>query len=79
MEQPLYVLFLDIDGVMNVKTVSEQYQFTTTWSEEAVKALTSFIKCTDAKIVLSSSWRFQGKEAIQQLWQEHQLPSEVCT
>ena len=32
---------------------------------------------SDAKIIISSTWRLQGMEYIQQLWQEYHLPGEV--
>ena len=35
------------------------------------------VERSDAKIIISSTWRLQGMEYIQQLWQEYHLPGEV--
>ena len=51
------VIFLDIDGVLNTyytKETIEQYTFV---SEDKILLLKELIDKTDAKIVLSSTWR----------------------
>lgn len=74
MKEEMNVIFLDLDGVMNVQNANDH---TTSWSKEAIKALAAIIRCTQAKIVLTSSWRYQGIEAMRQLWQEQHFPSEI--
>ena len=39
--------------------------------------LRRLLEKTDAKVVISSTWRLQGMEYIQQLWQEHHMQGEV--
>lgn len=55
------VLFLDIDGVLNSKTwMLEQprgMDFTRAVNPDAVARLTSIVKRTQCKIVVSSTWR----------------------
>ena len=62
-------IFLDFDGVIN--TLKGKFD------KNAVTNLRRLLERTDAKVVISSTWRLQGMEYIQQLWQEYQLPGEV--
>ena len=52
-EEELNVIFLDFDGVINIKTDN----FTTVQSEEAIKYLNKLCLETGFKIVVCSSWR----------------------
>ena len=61
--------FLDFDGVINTPKGKS--------AKKVVANLRRLLERTDAKVVISSTWRLQGMEYIQQLWQEHQLPGEV--
>ena len=61
--------FLDFDGVINTPKGK--------FAKKVVANLRRLLERTDAKVVISSTWRLQGMEYIQQLWQEHQLPGEV--
>ena len=62
-------IFLDFDGVNN--TQNDKFD------KNAMANLRRLLEKTDAKVVISSTWRLQGMEYIQQLWQEYQLPGEV--
>ena len=62
-------IFLDFDGVIN--TQNDMFD------KKAVANLRRLLVRTDAKVVISSTWRLQGMEYIQQLWQEYHLPGEV--
>ena len=54
-------IFLDFDGVI----------------KKAVANLLHLVERSDAKIIISSTWRLQGMEYILKLWQEHHMPGEV--
>ena len=62
-------IFLDFDGVIN--TQNDMFD------KNAVANLRRLLVRTDAKVVISSTWRLQGMEYIKQLWQEYHLPGEV--
>ena len=42
-----------------------------------VRNLRRLIKWTNAKIVLSSSWKMDGLETMQQMWNERNMPGEI--
>ena len=79
-------IFLDIDGVLNTANYQTWRQL---WGKEisdlhghlfsppAVRNLQRLLKWTNAKIVLSSSWRMDGLEAIRQMWKERDMPGEI--
>ena len=62
-------IFLDFDGVIN--TQNDKFD------KNAIANLRRLLERTDAKVVISSTWRLQGMEYIQQLWLEYQLHGEV--
>ena len=64
-------IFLDFDGVIN--TQNDKFD------KNAMANLRHLLEKADAKVVISSIWRLQGMEYIQQLWQEYQLPGEVIS
>ena len=77
-------LFLDIDGVLNTgqhsnylvdnglcETDADGYLF----DPEAVKNLQYIIEETDAKIIITSTWRLDGD--MQALWRNRNLAGEV--
>lgn len=77
-------LFLDIDGVLNTgrysnyleenglsETDADGYLFDT----EAVKNLQYIIEETDAKIIITSTWRLDGD--MQAIWHNRNLAGEV--
>lgn len=60
------VIFLDIDGVLNTRasmTASQEHDLpgygADGWCPKTVVALKKILAATDAKIVISSTWRFQ--------------------
>lgn len=70
------VIFLDIDGVLNV--IPPDYdQFGGIFHSHLVDNLGLIIKETRAKIVISSTWRFGGLERMKQMWELRNLPGEV--
>lgn len=84
MEILLRYLFLDIDGVLNTgrysdylekkgmcETDADGYLF----DPEAVQNLKRIIEATDAKIVITSTWRLDGD--MQALWRNRNLAGEV--
>jgi len=57
-------IFLDIDGVLNSKDfVLERIDDDSSLDESRVKLLSELVKETDAKIILSSSWRIRFTES----------------
>jgi len=84
------VIFLDIDGVLNsfdnmhaMHAISyhngpdfrdKHGQF---FDERCVRWLRLIIKETDAKIVISSTWRMSGLKVMKEMWEERNLPGEV--
>lgn len=62
-------IFLDFDGVINTPKGK--------FAKKAVANLLHLVERSDAKIIISSTWRLQGMEYIQKLWQEHHMPGEV--
>lgn len=70
------VIFLDIDGVLNV--IPEGYDdFGGTFHSNFVDNLRRIIDETGAKIVISSTWRFSGLTKMRQMWEHRNLPGEV--
>jgi hypothetical protein len=89
------VLFLDIDGVLNsVDNMLAQAnlwhidnknksrdEFGHLFDERCVKWLNYIIYKTGCKIVISSTWRHSGLEAMKLMWEMRDLPGEIigCT
>lgn len=70
------VIFLDIDGVLNVYG-TEHDQYGQIFHEHFVENLRTVVNKTGAKIVISSTWRFSGIERMRELWKFRNLPGEV--
>jgi histidinol phosphatase-like enzyme len=81
------VIFFDIDGVIVTKRhllhledkgelIADQ-QHRHFFDPECVKQLASIIDATGAKIVLTSAWRYLGKEVMRSLWNERVMPGEI--
>lgn len=81
-----YLIFLDIDGVLNTanyqtlrqllgKDISDLHGHL--FSPSAVRNLQRLIKWTNAKIVLSSSWRLDGLDVMRRMWKERKMPGEI--
>ena len=80
------IIFLDFDGVLNTarniarlraegKPLSDEFGYL--FDAEAVANLQTIIEQTDAEIVVSSSWKFEGLERMRQLWQARRLPGKL--
>lgn len=80
------IIFLDFDGVLN----TEHYQnflfhVGKAWKDEngaffdpeAVEQLHRIIDATHADIVIESSWKYLGLEAMQEMWEARNMPGQV--
>lgn len=83
---PCKVIFLDLDGVLNTEEhfaylrnngLDTTDYFGNLFSPVAVKNLQQIIDATDAKIVISSSWRFAGMDVLKIMWKKRQLPGNI--
>lgn len=70
------VIFLDIDGVLNVYPQGRD-DYGSIFHKHFVDNLKWIIEQTDAKIVISSTWRFSGLEIMKEMWRVRNLPGEV--
>ena len=70
------IIFLDIDGVLNVLCENKD-EYGCIFHEQFVDNLKYIIDETDAKIVISSSWRDSGLDIMKELWKFRNLPGEV--
>ena len=85
------VIFLDIDGVLNCENAyrsgeckykewvnhrgeKDHHQSFCSWSKELLNKL---IDETDAKIVISSTWRSSGIEFMKSVWQHEGMHGEI--
>lgn len=80
------IIFFDFDGVLNTEYHQRQLQFEgkiwqdrhgASFDPEAVKQLQAIVDKTHADIVIESSWKYLGLEAMQEMWQDRQLPGRV--
>lgn len=70
------VIFLDIDGVLNVIPEGRD-EFGSLFHPHFVVNLKEIIEKTGAKIVMSSTWRMAGLTKVQTMWQIRDLPGEI--
>jgi hypothetical protein len=80
------VIFLDIDGVLNVYCESRD-KWGCTFHKHLVDNLRYIIKKTGAKIVISSTWRsgfvmddgsyVDGLTGLKQMWIDRNLPGDI--
>lgn len=70
------VIFLDIDGVLNVYCQGQD-EYGCTFHKHFEDNLRWIIEETGAKIVISSTWRRDGLDVMQNLWKHRNLPGEV--
>lgn len=85
------IIFLDIDGVLNCEEAyrageckyqewiwedgrKEHYQRFCSWSK---KWMNKLIEETDAKIVISSTWRHSGIEFMRKVWNLEEMKGEI--
>lgn len=81
-----HYLFLDLDGVLNTMDYSDRLienglsdtdEDGAIFDPNAIEQLRAIIEGAHPKIILSSTWRFKGKDWIKQLWQKRNLPGEI--
>ncbi len=70
------VIFLDIDGVLNVYS-HDHDEFGSQFHSHFVDNLKRIIDETEAKIVISSTWRYAGLERMKEMWEKRGLPGDV--
>ena len=70
------IVFLDIDGVLNVYPQGYD-DFGAIFHQHFMDNLKRIIDETGAKIVISSSWRHDGLERMQEMWKHRKLSGEV--
>ena len=85
------IIFLDIDGVLNsgdymsaLYSLRDRHNIGSTKDEygqlfdpRCVAYLDFIIRETDAKIVISSTWRRNGLSILKEMWEMRGLPGEV--
>ena len=80
------ILFLDIDGVLNtgrqhlhclVNNIAEVDIFGYAYDPEAIQNLSKIVSATGADIVISSSWKFYGLAALQEMWRKRGMPGTI--
>ena len=72
-EKEMKIIFLDIDGVLNVYCESRD-EYGCCFHSHLVENLRILIEQTGAKIVIISTWRFSGLEIIKEMWEKRNLP-----
>lgn len=70
------IIFLDIDGVLNVYCEGRDV-FGCTFHKHFEDNLRWIIEQTGAKIVISSTWRYSGLKVMQEMWISRDLAGEV--
>ena len=70
------VIFLDIDGVLNV-CLHKRDEFGSLFHQQFMNNLKRVVDETNAKIVISSSWRHSGLKVMQEMWKKRNLAGEV--
>lgn len=70
------IIFLDIDGVLNVYGEGVD-KFGPTFHKHLEENLRTIIEKTGADIVISSTWRFDGIERMQNMWLYRNLPGKI--
>jgi len=80
------IIFLDIQGVLHLPIYSRKLKtkglnpfddYGPTFAPNCVKNLQTIIETTQAKIVISSTWRLMGEHRLQAMWKDRQLPGEI--
>ena len=80
------IIFLDFDGVLNTEHYQNYLMYQgKPWRDEygalfdpkCVRWLKRIIDETEADIVIESSWKVLGLEAMQRMWTGRQLPGRV--
>lgn len=76
MNNKIKIIFLDIDGVLNVYCESRD-KYGCTFHANFVDNLKHIIEETGAKIVITSNWKADGIKSMQNMWRDRNLPGEV--
>ena len=80
------IIFLDFDGVLNTEHHQNLLMYHgKAWKDkhgayfdpEAVVELKRIVEETGADIVIESSWKYLGLEAMQQMWRDRDMPGKV--
>ncbi len=70
------IIFLDIDGVLNVYPQGSD-KYGSKFHTHFMDNLKIIVEKTDAKIVISSTWRMAGLDEMQDMWKHRNLAGEV--
>lgn len=70
------VIFLDIDGVLNLRNRTRD-KYGSVFHKKWVDNLKTIIDATGAQIVISSTWRLEGLQKMQDMWKFRKLPGKV--
>ena len=79
-------IFLDFDGVLNTEywqnhLIAEGLPWSdkhgAVFDPEAVRQLKRIVDSTGADIIVESSWKFLGLNAMQEMWTARQLPGKL--
>ncbi len=85
------LIFLDFDGVLQIDVHTDPWlgdtlllkgyidrdRYGLLFDRHCVKNLEHLINVTQAEVVISSSWRFEGWEKIQEMWIARQMPGSL--
>ena len=80
------IIFLDFDGVLNTEHYQNflyhegkpwQDEYGAFFDPEAVAQLKRIIDATNADIVVESSWKYLGLEAMQEMWEVRNMPGRI--
>ena len=86
MTMPNKIIFLDFDGVLNTEHYQRLLQYEgEPWQDkhgalfdpQAVEQLQRIVDATHADIVIESSWKYLGLDAMQRMWEDRHLPGRV--
>ena len=80
------IIFLDFDGVLNTEHNQNMLLYKgKAWKDKhgaffdlkAVAELNRIVEETKADIVIESSWKYLGLEAMRQMWRDRNIPGNV--
>lgn len=70
------VIFLDIDGVLNLISQGHD-KYGGIFHTHFIENLKHIIEETNAKIVVSSTWRASGLQYLRDMWKDRNYPGEI--
>ena len=80
------IIFLDFDGVLNTEYYQNYLRFQglayqddygAIFDPDTIKQLKRIVDATRAKIVIESSWKYLGLEAMKEMWSDRNLSGQV--